>query len=390
MSRELYVFYHILSHFFAILTKPNLRSALCWPVVPESLCYSETLMPTYSLNYCTFCLTFSIINNMSLAEDIKQKAFELGLDLIGITNASPLNTEQVELFAGWLKAGYAGQMNYMHKNLEKRINPAGLLENASSVIVAGLNYTLPKCSSQSPNPPGKSHSQHTTNPTGRVANYAQYEDYHLFIKKQLRKLANFISSITAEDPKFKICVDSAPVAERPLAVRAGLGFVGKNHMLINPEFGPQIFLGEIITDLKLQTDEPIIANCSTCNKCIAACPTGALRPDGQFDTNKCVSYLTIEYKDRIPSDLAEKIGNWLFGCDECVLACPYQKNAPLCKNEQFKFYRERVKLDLQQISSLTQREFEIEFADSPIKRLGLKLLKRNAQICMENTHHRRI
>jgi epoxyqueuosine reductase len=155
-------------------------------------------------------------------------------------------------------------------------------------------------------------------------------------------------------------------------------------MLINPTLGPQIFLGEIITTLKLPTDELITNNCSNCDKCINACPTGALRPDGQFDANKCINYLTIEYKGRIPPDLAEKIADRLFGCDDCVLACPYQKDAPACKNKQFKFYNDRAGLDLGWILNLTQQDFDTEFADSTIRRSGLDRLKRNARICLDN------
>ena len=311
---------------------------------------------------------------MTLAQDVKHKAIELGFDLAGITDASALNNEQFELFTDWLAFGYAGRMDYMRENLDKRTSPAKLLKNAQSVICVGLNYTPPKTQKQ-PEP---------TDPAGRVANYAQYEDYHLFIKKRLRKLIDFINSIAGEPLQFKICVDSAPLVERALAARAGLGFIGKNHMLINPTLGPQIFLGEIITDLKLRTDESITNDCSNCNKCIDACPTGALRADGQFDANKCISYLTIEYKGRIPPDLAEKIGARLFGCDECVLACPYQEDAPVCKNKQFKFYNDRARLDLRRILDLTQEDFVAEFADSPIKRLGLDRLKRTAQICLAN------
>ena len=331
---------------------------------------------------------------MTLAQDIKHKAIELGFDLAGITDASALNNEQFELFTDWLAFGYAARMDYMRKNLDKRTSPARLLKNAQSVICVGLNYTPPKTQKQ-PEP---------TAPAGRVANYAQYEDYHLFIKKRLRKLTDFISSIAGEGLQFKICVDSAPLAERALAARAGLGFIGKNRMLINPTLGPQIFLGEIITDLKLRTDEPAFCHsepifchserseesgpttpkCSNCNKCIDACPTSALRVDGQFDANKCISYLTIEYKGRIPPGLAEKIGARLFGCDECVLACPYQEDAPVCKNKQFKFYSDRARLNLQKILALSQENFEADFADSPIKRLGLDRLKRNAQICLAN------
>jgi len=313
---------------------------------------------------------------MSLAQDIKQKALESGFDLIGVTDASPIATKQVELLTNWLNRGYAGRMGYMHRNFEKRTDPAKLLKNAQSVICVGLNYTPPKTQVKPPESAG---------PAGRVANYARYEDYHLFIKKQLRKLTDFITCVAGTDSKFRICVDSAPLAERSLAARAGLGFIGKNHMLINPKLGPQILLGEIITNLKLKTDEPIINNCSNCNKCLSACPTGALRADGQFDATKCISYLTIEYKDRIPEDLAGKIGDRLFGCDECVLACPYQKDAPVRKNKNFKFYKDRTRLNLQDILDMSKDYFEAEFTDSPIKRLSLERLKRNARICLANT-----
>jgi epoxyqueuosine reductase len=325
---------------------------------------------------------------MSLRDDIKHKALELGFDLVGVTDASSIDVEQVELLAAWLKSGYAGRMNYMQKNFEKRINPAKLLENAQSVIAAALNYTPPKRRSSLPQTK-QSHLRDTIVPMGKIANYTQYEDYHSFMKKRLHKLTEFITSIAEADYKFKICVDSTPLAERALAARAGLGFIGKNHMLINPKLGLQIFLGEIITDLKLQADKPIFghsqsasvdeesiqsitAKCANCDKC------------GQFDANKCISYLTIEYKSQIPSELAEKIGDRLFGCDECVLACPWQRNAPVCKNKQFKFYNDRAELDLRRILNFTQRDFDAEFDDSPIKRLGLERLKRNAQVCLNN------
>jgi epoxyqueuosine reductase len=312
---------------------------------------------------------------MSLAEDIKQKAFQLGFDLAGITDASPLSNEQFELFTDWLALGYTGRMDYMRDNLDKRTNPAKLLKNAQSIICLGLNYTPPKTQKE---------PTATAGPMGRVANYAQYEDYHPFIKGQLRKLTDFIASSAGTGFNFKICVDSAPLAERALAARAGLGFIGKNHMLINPKLGPQILLGEIITSLKLQTDEPIKADCSNCNECLAACPTGGLRPDGLFDANKCISYLTTEYKGQISADLARKIGDHLFGCDECVLACPYQTDAPACKNKQFKFYNDRAKLDLNKILNITEEDFETRFTDSAFTRLGLECLKRNAQICLNN------
>jgi epoxyqueuosine reductase len=296
-----------------------------------------------------------------------------------------------------------------------RINPAKLLDNAKSVIAVGLNYKPPK-----------QKKLRRTTLHGRIASYAQYEDYHVFIKKQLRKLTDFITIVTDKNYQFKICVDSVPMAERALAARAGLGFIGKNHLLINPILGPQVFLGEIITNLELKplngggslkaggfgdghrqaaldaatrchtlntTDtsrETVRRNtqpavlCESCSNCITACPTGALRADGQFDATKCINYLTIEYKGQIPAELAEKTGDRLFGCEECILACPYQQNAPICKNKHFKFYPDRAELDLQEILKLTDEEFEKRFADSVIKRLGLVRLQRNARICLSN------
>jgi epoxyqueuosine reductase len=311
---------------------------------------------------------------MSISQDIKHKTIEFGFDLVGLTDASPIDAEQATFFRRWLKLGLAGQMSYMHRNLQKRLNPAKLFENAQSVIVVGLNYTPPKHKPETP----------VVEPAGRIASYAQYEDYHLFIKERLYKLADFIKTFTGLGVKSKICVDSVPIAERTLAVRAGLGFIGKNHMLINPELGCRIFLGEIITDLKLSPDEPVAGDCAGCRKCLDACPTGALRPDGQFDSGLCINYLTIEYEGQIPPGPAEKIGDRLFGCEECIVACPYQRNTPACKNRQFKFYRDRARVDLQEILSMDAKAFESKFADSPIKRLGLEGLKRNARICLAN------
>jgi len=312
---------------------------------------------------------------MSISQDIKHKTIELGFDLFGVADASPIDAGQAEIFARWLESGFAGQMAYMYRNLQKRLDPARLLENAQSVIVVGLNYTPPKLRQK---PPDAAASM------GKVAGYAQYEDYHQFIKERLYELHDFIKSLAGAGVKSKICVDSVPLAERALAVRAGLGFIGKNHMLINPALGCRIFLGEIVTDLKLLADEPIAGDCAGCCKCLDACPTGALRPDGQFDAGVCINYLTIEYKGRILPELAEKIGDRLFGCDECVAACPYQKNTPACGNKQFKFYRDRARIDLQEVLSMDTESFEAKFADSPVKRVGLDGLRRNARICLAN------
>jgi len=317
---------------------------------------------------------------MGLAGDIKGEALEAGFDLVGITDTASLTAGQCGFFNDWLSSGFAGQMDYMGRNVRQRLNPAALLEDAQSVICLGLNYKPPEM----PNEPLR-----PAIPMGKVANYARYEDYHLFIKKLLHRLTGFISSVAGSGFRFRVFVDSAPVAERTLAAKAGLGFIGRNHILISPKFGPQVFLAEIITNLRFQTDVPIKADCYNCEKCIAACPTGALRTDGRFDANKCISYLTIENKGQIPADLAEKIGDRLFGCDECVSACPYCEKSPECANKQFKFYPDRVKLNLNEILAMNEQSFESGFADSCFKRTGLELLKRNAEICLANTADKR-
>lgn len=310
---------------------------------------------------------------MDLTDNIKHRAIELGFDLVGITDALSIDIERIERFRTWLDSGMAGHMEYLNRDIEKRFNPAELVQNARSVIVVGLNFKPPEYTSIIP-----------TGPNGKVVSYARYEDYHTFIRIKLLELAEFIKSTASEEMQYKIFVDSSILAERSLAVKAGLGFIGKNQMLINPQLGCQIFLGEIITDLKLQPDKPVEKNCSTCSLCIEVCPTQALRNDGRLDASKCINYLTIEYKGQIPTELAEKFNDRLFGCEECILVCPYQQKAPVCKNNQFKYYPDRAEINLQQIFSMNEELFNSKFSDSVIKRTGLERIKRNAQICLNN------
>jgi len=312
---------------------------------------------------------------MGLTGQIKQKALELGFDLVGITDASPVQDEQVDHLLGWLNAGHAGQMTWMHNHLEKRTNPAKLLASAKSVIVVGLNYKPPSLAQGCLKRNGS---------MGRVAPFAQYDDYHPFIKKLLRKLVDFIITTIGHGFQFQICVDSSPLLERALAVRAGLGFIGKNRMFVNPRLGPQIFLGEILTNLNLDMDKPLAQSCHDCGKCVSACPTGALRPDGSFNATKCISYLTIESDGEIPAELAPKIGNHLFGCSDCILTCPHHQKAPPCSNKEFVFYPDRAEIDLNEVLALTDEQFHSRFAGSPILRAGPDHLKHIAKVCLAN------
>ncbi len=305
----------------------------------------------------------------SKEKQIKEKARCLGFDVVGITTAEPICKTDCEMLRQWLGNGFAAEMEYMKRNFEKRINPAKLLKGAKSVICVGLNYKPEKIDQKKP---------------GSIADYALYQDYHPFMKHRLFALAEFLKEQLTENLKIKVCVDSAPLAERYLASRAGLGFIGKNHMLINRKLGPEILLGELITTVQLETDEPDKSTCDKCDKCINACPCGALGDDGCFDARKCISYLTIEHKSDITEKLKSKIGNSLFGCDRCVRACPYANKATTRANNDFKIFPQRRDIKPQDVANWSQEDFDSYFANSAVERAGIDRLKRNAKICIEN------
>ena len=307
---------------------------------------------------------------MSFEQQIKQKALELGFDAVGITTAEPVAAAHIAYFQRWLADGNAGQMAYLHRNSEKRFDPAGLLAGAKSVICVALNYRPAK-------------NDLPENPPIRIARFAQYIDYHPFIKDRLFQLAEFIQKET-EAPngsagiKFKACVDSVPIAERALAQRAGLGFIGKNHMLIHPELGNQFLLGELVTTLELAPDAPTEdLSCGDCGRCLRACPTGALGFDGSFDARKCISYLTIEAPDNSPK--RKRRDNYIFGCDECILACPHELGKPERKNMDFQHHPEWQELTPEQILKMTEEDFQETFANSGLLRLGLERFKQNCR-----------
>ena len=316
---------------------------------------------------------------MSLEQEIKDRARELGFDAVGVTDAGPIGEADIARLKAWLQAGDAGQMAYLHRNFDKRTHPAALLDGARSVIMVALNYK-PRETETTASGPG---------PSGVVATYARYEDYHNFMRARLHALADFIRARATERQRFKACVDSVPLAERALAMRAGLGFIGRNHMLIHPTLGPQIFLGALLTTVALSADEPTAGTCVGCDRCIRACPTGALGADGRFDATRCISYLTIEYQGDIAPELAVRMGDHVFGCDQCVRACPHHHAAPVRANGEIRFYPERTCLNLAQVLEWTVESFATEFAGSPIARPGLAALQRNARLCLANAQRQR-
>lgn len=307
---------------------------------------------------------------MSISKAVKQKAIELGFDLVGITDSAAIAKKDISILKNHLANGNTGDMEYLHRNFEKRVNPKNLMPGAKSVICVALNYKPVPNSFKAP--------------FGcQIADFAKYEDYHSFIKVGLFKLAEFIAENFKSDLEYKACVDSVPLAERSLAARAGLGFIGKNKMLINPKLGSRLLLGELITNIKLDCDKPVKNLCAGCDRCIRSCP-GKVFEDGNFDSRKCVSYLTIENKGEIKDADKEKIDNRLFGCDKCVSSCPFDQNAPVRSNTNFTFINPLADITLQDILYWDKRDFDNHLKGTAMHRLGLQNLKRNVSICLDN------
>jgi epoxyqueuosine reductase len=310
---------------------------------------------------------------VDLRAAITEKAVHLGLDALGIAESGPVPPDHARALVAWLDAGYAGPMGFMQRHLAKRLDPGRLLPGARCVIAAAISYRprgIPARPQQAV--------------AGRVAQYALFDDYHTFLKARLRELASHIQSLVGGHVASEVCVDSSPVLERAFACRAGLGFIGRNHMLIHPRLGPQVFLGELITTVDLETDGPATGDCGDCDRCMRACPTDALRPDGFLDARRCINTLTIEQGQDVPPDLASMIGDRVYGCDECVTACPLQAQAPASTNQALGFHPERAWLDLHEILAMTPDTFAVRFSGSPILRIGVDRLQRNARVCLRN------
>jgi epoxyqueuosine reductase len=295
---------------------------------------------------------------------IKSRATELGLDACGITGADP--ARYAAFYQQWVADGKAGEMQWLTRDPARRSDLGAVLPGARSVIVAGLNYWQPQ-------PKGR----------GRIARYALGEDYHHVLLEKLVALAGEISSLLGA--LAKVYVDTGPVLEKPLAERAGLGWQGKSTMLINPKLGPWLLLGEIITTLELQPDAPQRDHCGTCARCITACPTGAITAPYQLDARRCIAYLTIELKGSIPEELRPLIGDRVYGCDECLDVCPWNRFAQTTRETRFLARPEEDGRDqLHALLEITQPEFKRRFARSPILRVKRRGLLRNVCVVLGN------
>jgi epoxyqueuosine reductase len=309
-----------------------------------------------------------------LKQTIKDKARQLGFSLTGVTIPTP--PPHYSTFEHWLAQGHHGAMDYLatDRSRTRRADPRQILPECKSILVLATPY-----GSSFPTEEG----------TGvRVASYARGTDYHDILPARMQALVQFIEEQVGGPVKNRYYTDTGPILERDLAQRAGIGWIGKNTCLINPKQGSYFFISEILLDLELESDPPFTTDhCGTCARCIQACPTQCILPDRTLDATKCISYLTIELKDDIPAELRDKIGDWVFGCDICQQACPWNRFAP---EGDPAFQPNTPPQTLTEELRLTPQAFNQRFKQSPVKRTKRRGYLRNVAIAIGNTgdmHH---
>ncbi|MCS7178711.1 MAG: tRNA epoxyqueuosine(34) reductase QueG [Anaerolineae bacterium] len=307
-----------------------------------------------------------------MIEELRAQARSLGFDLLGVAPPVP-PLEAVRAYRAWLAAGYHGEMAYMARpdRVAGREDPALLLPRVRAIVCVAVNY-YPGDAPPSPENAG---------PVGRISRYAWGADYHDWMRPRLEALAGFIRERTGGTARHRAYTDTGPLLERALAAQAGLGFIGKNTCLIHPRFGSWLFLGEILVDVDLPfTGPPAPSRCGTCTRCLDACPTGALVAPYVLDARRCISYLTVEYRGDIPSDLQPRLRNWVYGCDVCQEVCPWGRFAhPTAVADFLPTSPDRTAPPLADLLALDEAAFQRRFGGSPIARIGVERLKRNAR-----------
>ena len=365
---------------------------------------------------------------MLTKDKIKSIALEIGFHTCGVTQVKPMPEAEMAL-REWTEQGKHGEMKYLERYDERKTNFWAQFPEAKSILVLGVNYysgdqskachserseesrpekfftgfghicaedffessrevlaqQRPQSSSQNAGRLGNSPAK--TFPVGRVARYAWGRDYHKLIAEKIKLLKEKLKQEASDEIYFESAVDTKPLLERTLGQQAGLGFIGKQTQLLSLQFGPWLFLSELITNLELEPDQPFNGSCGTCRLCIDECPTEAIEESGEIDARKCIAYLTIEHKTEIPEEYRTKIRNWVFGCDECLNVCPYtakQKETTWKElTSENGFGPEMNLLELFQLKS--NRQYENQFRDSAISRASRKQLLRNAAIVLGNT-----
>src|SRR4030095_401290 len=303
---------------------------------------------------------------------LKQQALALGFDKVGIVRAKPLSEEERHLNE-WLHRGYHGAMSWMQRDSEKRADPRRLFPAARSVIVVALNYFTPA-----------KHQDNQTN--GKVSRYAWGDDYHDVVGAKLRSLLAWIKEQNP-DAEGKVCVDIQPIMDKAWAVRAGLGWLGKHTNVITPDLGSWVFIGELLVNLDLDYDnEPMEDHCGTCTMCIDACPTQAITEPYVVDSNKCISYATIELRSpELPASIKDNLSGWLYGCDIYQDVCPWNRFEQTTDEPRFAPREGNVNASLPDILGLTQESYAERFRGSAMKRAKLYGLQRNAKALLINS-----
>jgi len=294
----------------------------------------------------------------------------VGFDLVGIASAERL-LEQREQLTAWLARGYQGEMHWLSRDPERRIDPQRILPGVRSVVVVALNYYTPE--------------QHTeSDGTGKVSRYAWGDDYHDIVSAKLQSVLSWLKQRLPE-VEGKVCVDTQPTMDKAWAVRAGLGWIGKHTNVITKEFGSWVFLGELLLTVQLEYDDDVIEDhCGTCTLCIDACPTGAIPEPYLLDSNKCISYATIELRaPELPAHIGNNLNGWFYGCDICQDVCPWNRFAQASNESAFAPRRGNVDANLDQILELTPEKYAERFRGSAMKRAKLSGLQRNAQTLRE-------
>jgi epoxyqueuosine reductase len=303
---------------------------------------------------------------MKLTNDIViQKAKSAGFDLVGFSSAGELSEETSKL-KEWLKSDYQAGMSYMERNIDKRNDVSQILQDAKSVLSLAVNYYT-------------DHQYSQIKTRGKVSRYAWGKDYHLVIWQMLEELEKELKKIDS-DFRCKSYVDTGPVMDKAWAVKSGIGWMGKHSNIINRELGSWIFIANIISNYEFSYSEQIPDFCGSCTACIDACPTDAIVSDYVVDSNKCISYLTIENKDSIPNEFKGMFDGWLFGCDICQDVCPWNiKFSQISRIEDFNLQNDNKEIDLGEIAGMKDEDFNKRFMNSPMLRAKLKGLKRNAE-----------
>jgi epoxyqueuosine reductase len=303
---------------------------------------------------------------------IRQRALTLGFDAVGFCDAE-LGPEARERLAAFLAAGQHGDMGWLAERANRRSQPRALWAEARSVIVLGLSYA----------PDEDPLATLQRSDRGNISVYARNRDYHDVVKGMLKHLAQFV--VSRFGPGVKVFVDTAPVMEKPLAARAGIGWQGKHTNLVSRAHGSWLFLGEIYTTLDIQPDGPHEDRCGTCTRCLSVCPTDAFPAPYRLDATRCISYLTIEHAGPIPHDLRPLLGNRIYGCDDCLAVCPWNRFARASPHAKLQAREELTAPRLAELAALDDAGFRTKFAGSPIKRIGRDRFVRNVLIAIGNS-----